>query len=151
METGYFNLIFNFLWQPVPSPKVSVPSSGTFQRSNSALEGEELSASTRKREMVFSLTMRLSVGSEMSLPHLADAVGSCLVSEECAPAPFVTDTKCFTRLELQFGGKKTPLLPFPLKGILINCLEHISTVPSFLRTLFQGQTMSLSKTHIAPS
>lgn len=64
------------------------------------LESEELSVSTSKREMMLSLTMRLSVGSEMSLPHLTDAVGSSLVSEECTGAPFVTDTKCFTRLQL---------------------------------------------------
>lgn len=59
---------------------------------------------------MFSLTMRLSVGSEMSLPHLADAVGSSLVSEKCTGAPFVADTKCFTRLELYFGKKPSPSL-----------------------------------------
>lgn len=64
------------------------------------LESEELSVSTTKREMMLSLTMRLSVGSEMSLPRLADAVGSSLVSQQCTGAPFVTDTKRFTRLEL---------------------------------------------------
>lgn len=76
------------------------PPSGIFQRSNPALQSEELSASSSSRGMMLSLTRRLSVGSEMSLPHLTDALGSSLVAQQCAGAPFVTETKCFTRLEL---------------------------------------------------
>jgi len=41
----------------------------------------------------------------MSLPHLADAVGSFLILEKCTEVPFVIDTKCFTRLELYFEKK----------------------------------------------
>lgn len=51
----------------------------------------------------------------MSLPHLADAVGSFLILEKCTEVPFVIDAKYFTRLEFYFGEKKHPTnlsLPF---------------------------------------
>lgn len=49
----------------------------------------------------------------MSLPHLADAVGSFLVLEKCTEVPFVIDAKRFTTLELYFGKKKKKKPSFP--------------------------------------
>lgn len=49
----------------------------------------------------------------MSLPHLADAVGSFLILEKYTEVPFVIDAKYFTRLEFYFGKKKPTNLSLP--------------------------------------
>lgn len=59
----------------------------------------------------------------MSLPHLADAVCSFPILEECTEVPFVIDAKRFTGLGLYFERKS--LVSFQLKDTLINSLEHI--------------------------
>lgn len=52
----------------------------------------------------------------MSLPHLADAVGTFLVLEKCTEVPFVIDAKCFTMLQLCFeGGKETNSHSLPIE------------------------------------